>query len=272
MYHEKLTYETLPIPKLDDDFADNKIIVTLKKEYSSVNNSFKIDDFEISDGTNIESIKDLTYMTNPSKIVNREGFVQILSIELKENCKGNVLKAIEELEKLDMVLAAEPDYNIIAEDDLWLPSSNQPNDTHFSQQWGLGAAPGAQIVGAGGAWSISTEQSDPRVKVGIFETGVQEDHPDLRVIPGNMMSGVANHGTHVAGIIGAITNNNEGVSGIAQVELALLDRGNGGALTSNPDNTGVFPNSLTWAINNDIRIVILLRDKHDKKFDERNCA
>ena len=90
---------------------------------------------------------------------------------------------------------------------------------------------------------------DQRIRVGIFESGVQANHPDLRIITGNR-TGIAPHGTHVAGIIGAIGNNEIGISGIAQVEIALLDYG--------PMTTiecVEFAQSLTWAINNNIRIV-----------------
>ena len=43
-------------------------------------------------------------------------------------------------------------------------------------------------------------------------------------------------------ITGAITHNNQGVSGVAQVEIALLNR-------------ATFQQSLIWAYNNDIKIV-----------------
>ena len=263
------------IPTLSDDFADNRVIVTLKRNYSGINksidlqsfrtssvitaqeaNSFNAQSKDFSNRTIIESVRDLTYVANPSMVKNRNNFAQILSIELRENSKENVLRAIKELEQLDHVLAAEPDYNIVAED-LWEPTTNQPDDTRFSEQWGLGAAPGAQIVGANGAWSISTGQASPRIRVGIFETGLDANHNDLRVNTSisNLVSSSPNHGTHVGGIIGAITDNDRGIAGIAQVELALLDRGDDGILTLNPNNTGVFAESLTWAFDNDIRIV-----------------
>ena len=102
------------IPTLDNDFAGNRVIVTLRQDYSDVNKTIDVERFRvaISDGSAINSIEDLTYMTNPSAITRRESFSQILSIELRENCKKNVLRVIYELEKLDKVLAVEPDYNI----------------------------------------------------------------------------------------------------------------------------------------------------------------
>ena len=233
------------IATIDDDFASNRVIVTLKPGYSDVNKSFSTQNLRTSDNTIIESVKDLTRMENPSKITNRASFTQILSIELRQDSKEGVLRAIEELEQLDMVLAAEPDYYLESED-LWQP----PDDTGFNQQWGLGAAPG---IRAQQAWTMTTGETNPRINVGIFETGLDANHNDLRVITGNVGSTDPTHGTFVGGVIGAITHNNRGVAGIAQVNLAQLDRGNGGNLNNN--NQGVFPQSLVWAIDNDIRIV-----------------
>lgn len=241
------------VPTVDDDFVDNEIIVTLRRKYSKINGKidpyiFSTDNIKIasncertfanSDEIVIESINDLTSMSNASKIDKDIGFNQILSIMLAEHNKQKVIEAINAFEKLDFVLAAEPNYNYGTVDD-W----DVPNDPHFSYQWGLSNATGANIENA---WANIEENSGTRIKVGIFENSVQSNHPDLNVIPGYFTPSnegdLAKHGTHVAGIIGAITNNGEGVSGIAQVDIALLQR------TS-------FVESLSWAIDNGIKIV-----------------
>lgn len=158
--------------------------------------------------------------------------------------KEDVITVIEELETKEYIIAAEPQYmfSIDYEDEeLYL------NDAEYGRQWGLNGVNGIQIENA---WSLIGDGSvDQRIRVGIFESGVQANHPDLRIITGNR-TGIAPHGTHVAGIIGAIGNNEIGISGIAQVEIALLDYG--------PMTTiecVEFAQSLTWAINNNIRIV-----------------
>lgn len=61
------------------------------------------------------------------------------------------------------------------------------------------------------------------IKVAIIDTGIQKDHPDLDVAGGiNYTPGPPKkyadghgHGTHVAGIVGAIKNNGIGVVGVA---------------------------------------------------------
>ena len=72
------------VPTINDDFSDNSLIVTLWQEYSDVNKVIDVESFRkaLSDRSMIDSIEDLTFMTNPSMISNRASFSQILYIKL----------------------------------------------------------------------------------------------------------------------------------------------------------------------------------------------
>lgn len=90
-----------------------------------------------------------------------------------------------------------------------------PNDPQLYQQWGL------EKIDAKGGWA--TRKSAQEVKVAVIDTGANSTHEDLSLKDGydcanqtETMSDPVGHGTHCAGIIGAIGNNNKGISGVCQ--------------------------------------------------------
>lgn len=124
-----------------------------------------------------------------------------------------------------------------------------PNDTYFSQLWGLnntGQTSGTvdADIDAPEAWNITTGSTD--VVVAVIDTGVDYTHPDLagnmwvNTLEQNGITGIDDdgngyvddiygydainddgdpmddnfHGTHCAGTIGAIGNNSTGVTGV----------------------------------------------------------
>ncbi len=156
--------------------------------------------------------------------------------------KISTKEAIEKLKANPAVLYAEPDYIVSA--------AVIPDDTRFSELWGMhntgqtGGTVDADID-APEAWDISIGTSD--VVVGVIDTGVDYNHPDLVdniwTNPGEIAGdGIDNdgngyiddihginaitntgdpmddqgHGSHVSGTIGATGNNNLGVVGVNQ--------------------------------------------------------
>jgi len=103
----------------------------------------------------------------------------------------------------------------------------EPNDPNWTQQWG------PKKIEANYAWNTTT--GDPEtVLVAVVDTGIDYTHPDLKPVSegGNYvplgLDWVNNdtdpmddfgHGTHCAGIIAAMLNNNEGIAGLAQVRI-----------------------------------------------------
>lgn len=96
-----------------------------------------------------------------------------------------------------------------------------PNDPFVNSQYGLYS--GNQGINAFGGWDI--ERGNNSVIIAIVDTGVDYTHQDLagKVIKGyDFVNGDYDpiddngHGTHVAGIAGALTNNGVGVAGVCQ--------------------------------------------------------
>ncbi|MCA0987128.1 S8 family peptidase [Guptibacillus algicola] len=141
---------------------------------------------------------------------------------------GNSAQAIKALEKNPNV-----DY---AEENSMFHVSYTPNDPFFSSEQ---YAP--QKVKAPAAWDVS--QSSSSVKIAVIDTGVDYNHPDLsgKVIKGYDFADNDNdpmdehyHGTHVAGIAGANTNNGIGIAGLAPnasiLAVRVLDESGSGSL------------------------------------------
>jgi subtilisin family serine protease len=103
--------------------------------------------------------------------------------------------------------------------------ANAVNDPMFSQQWGLNNSSNpAYDINIEGAWAITKGYG---ARIAIIDQGVDISHNDL---PSNYSyvhydaqqgssisseNAISNHGTHVAGIMTAIGNNNLQIAGVA---------------------------------------------------------
>jgi len=157
-----------------------------------------------------------------------------------------------EAESLMRQLAADPNVQYVEIDKLNKPLLT-PNDPDFSQQYGFGT--GAGGTRATEAWDSATGAG---VVVAVLDTGITS-HSDLSANvlggydfiadttvaadgdgrdgdasdPGDAYGGYPSswHGTHVAGTIAAVTNNGQGVAGMAfdakVVPVRVLGKGGG---------------------------------------------
>jgi subtilisin family serine protease len=124
--------------------------------------------------------------------------------------------------------ALRSESDLIAELNLILESLDhvRSSDPLWPQQWG------AQRIGLPQAWHVTTGSSE--IRVAVIDGGVDFNHPDLssNYVPGGLnwitRAGPPmddfGHGTHVAGIIAAVLNNNQGIAGVAPTVRFLAEK------------------------------------------------
>lgn len=133
-----------------------------------------------------------------------------------------------------------------------IPPERVPNDPSYSKQWGLSQ------VNAPQAWGRSTGAG---IVIAVIDTGVDLNHPDLagKILPGRDVVNGDNdpqddvgHGTHVAGIAAAMTDNGAGVAGMGWDTLILPVK----VLASDGFGTDVdAAQGIVWAVDNGANIV-----------------
>jgi len=136
-----------------------------------------------------------------------------------------------------------------------------PNDTYYSYAWHL------PKIGAPAAWDFS--QGDG-VTVAVVDSGIDSTHPDLvaRLVPGHNMvsdntdtSDVAGHGTLIAGVIGADTNNGVGTAGVGwNVNLMPVRVSE---TVSNATTTGTIAAGIIWAADHGARVANVSYEVND---------
>jgi thermitase len=151
-------------------------------------------------------------LSNSLMIANDANYVRTLygsPVQLWHVEEGNETATIEALNANPNVEYAEPNHIYYAFD-------TTPNDPGFTNQWAHNR------IESKAAWDISTGSIS--VTIAIIDSGIDETHPDFA---GKLVSGYDfidvddnphdgnGHGTHVAGIAAAATNNSVGIAGVS---------------------------------------------------------
>lgn len=141
----------------------------------------------------------------------------IWEIEVASRSLDDLKNLITELEKIDGVFTASYDMLLnvtlsgyITPDDPWKKGEDWVETGASGFNWGL------EAIQAQYAWNYNNKFNP--ISIGIVDSGFDTGHEDLDIrFVSQLQESVNNkddHGTHVAGIIGATANNKKGITGI----------------------------------------------------------
>ncbi len=191
---------------------------------------------------------------------NREKF-----FHLKLNDGKTVEEVLQYFRKLPCVEWAQPNY-------LYYPAGI-PQDEHYPEQWGH------HRINLEGARDYIDNSNT--TTVAVIDTGILPEHPDLA---GNVLQGAdfagspdpelphnmtdmdpldeiryePSHGTHVAGIVAAVTDNNAGIAGVSKnTKILPLKIFDSSGFSYNPGSTDDIIEAIEYAIAMDVDIINL---------------
>lgn len=212
------------------EFDPSCILVLIKESYFISEEEVKSYFSQITPNA-IESVEDQVLIKenrNVDILDKTEVRQQLLKLRLTFEAQGRIDDILKQINKHPMVEHADKNYI----GHLSVPSSVvTPNDTQYiSEQEAL------RKVQLNRAWGITRGSSS--VLVGVLDSGIDTSHPDLvnkvnvtlsrNFTDEGTINDLTGHGTHIAGIIAATSNNAEGIAGSAWdvklVNLKVSDR------------------------------------------------
>jgi len=167
---------------------------------------------------------------------------------------GSELETERRLAMLPNVVSVEPNQRVQP-----VAVPYVPNDPYFNRQWAL------PMVSVPYAWNVTTGSRE--VVVAVLDTGILPQHPDLsgvKIVKGrNFASDQSptnytddatdlSHGTMVAGIIAAMTNNGVGIAGInwnvSIMPVRVMSSKSGGTVAA-------VGQGIRWAVDNGAHVI-----------------
>jgi len=235
---------SLSVPKslqLTDDFAAGEVLVKFRE--TDLLQAQSLNSLGLHPES-IDSSRRMLFSFDPSvkrALGTDDNHLQFADESLRQ--KYETLMTVKELRRQGNVESASPNYILHA--------LRVPNDSLYRYQWDY------EMMSLPQAWDST--QGSANVIVAVIDTGVLLKHPDLQgklvqgydfiadkniALDGNgidnnpddpgdkSLGGSTFHGTHVAGTVGALTNNGKGIAGVGWqtkiMPLRVLGRGGAG--------------------------------------------
>lgn len=178
----------------------------------------------------------MTELENIAKSVDGElvgyidGSMNVMQIKIPASSLEEIQSKADLLMNSDSVIFAGFDYprefdDVSADSNPWNKSSNKPESDRNNESKPKGNDWWAEAIGAYTAWEY-TKYAEP-ITIGILDSGFDDNHEDLTgsisFLDSYRDNTESNHGTHVAGVIGA-NNNTIGIRGVADTaDLLCVD-------------------------------------------------
>ncbi|MBC7251111.1 MAG: S8 family serine peptidase [Anaerolineae bacterium] len=208
-------------------------------------------------GVLLVKLKPLVDTKSAASVLAAAGLVTLeeipaLGLQVVAVPPGQELDVATQLGQNPLIEYAEPDY--IAH------GLATPNDEYFIEQWNLTRIMAEQ------AWDITTGSED--ITIAIVDTGVDLTHPDLsdKIVPGwdfvnddDEPQDDHGHGTRVAGVAAATSNNSIGITGVSWGAKIMPLK------ALNEDNWGFYSHiaqAITYAADHGAKIINLSLGKH----------
>ena len=190
----------------EDAIYDNQIVFGVQPH--AISKEYTAEDFAYVGCIEIENDR---YFEGANK--------RFLRFAVESSSPEEIMRIIRILEQRDDAYSVEPHIMEFSE-------CATPFDTYTNQQWAI------DQIQLNDAWNITTGSDS--IKVGILDGGIDRTHPDLvgqinENLCASFIAGqtpwddTTGHGTAVASIIGAATNNGIGISGVCwDIQLVAL--------------------------------------------------
>ncbi len=236
------------------EFSEGEIYIKVKPEFGkkirSTTKTLNVAT-EVPFLSNTIAISNISKVEKPFSNFKNKDLNNIIRLKLKDSDKIDDIIDQLKLDGYYVYVEKVPVRKIIS----------TPNDTDFGSQWSL------TKIKADQAWDVNPGGSP--VVVAVIDNAIQTNHPDLaaNMVAGKDMSSTLDtdpnppnatfsHGTHVAGIVSAVTNNSLGIASAGNNKVKVMP------IKATPD--GGNANSIyygfegiIWAVDNGAKIVSL---------------
>lgn len=244
----------------NDTYQDGKLYIKFKDSQPvtfTVNADNSVDIHSVPVIEKLSTEYSITNLSRPFYINNDGKLFRTLMIEISD---------FDKIDNLIDRLKLEPTLEYVEKVPLDVIDYT-PNDSLYTlyngpQNWNWHL----ELIQAEQAWNITRGSAD--IAVGIVDNAVWVDHPDLtdKIIaqrdvvygtnnanpPASGNKGDWSHGTHVAGLVGAASDNNIGISSIGfNVSIIAVKASN----NSNPRSISSGYQGIQWAANNGADVI-----------------